>query len=175
MIEHIMFRDKKYRSVRLHIRPYADFSDILKVLNMIEFPSASMSGEQVMYAVLELLNNSLRAHKEKEIEREILTEFSVTDGKLYIKVRDWGGGFDTSNLPYNLHEDVDNINTNDESFQEYREHHGYIRFGIGLYVVRKTFSTFNLYFIDEREFPADWESGKVQGTCIELTMEDIEE
>jgi sensor histidine kinase regulating citrate/malate metabolism len=172
MIEHITFREKNYRTVRLHIRPKADFSDILKVLNSIDFSFDSMSGEQVMYAVLELLNNSLRAHKEKEIRKDILTEFSVRDNSLHIKVQDWGGGFDISKLPYDLYENVDTINTNNESFQEYREHHGYIRFGIGLYVVRKTFSSFNLFFIDEQEQPAKWDSGNVRGTCIELTLGD---
>ena len=138
MVEYLSFHGKKYRTVRLHIRPDADFNDILSELNDIEVIKIEISSEQIMYAILELLNNSLRAHKEKGIEKKILTQFSVNDGKLHVKIQDWGGGFDISSLPYNLNEQTDDVDTNSGTFQEYREEHGYMRFGIGLYIVKKT-------------------------------------
>lgn len=171
MFKYIEYRGKKYRSVRLHIRTDADFNDILTELNEINFVSAPLSSEQIIYAILELINNSLRAQKERDVKKKLLTQFSITESNaLYIKIQDWGGGFDTKKLPYDLEGGTDSVDTNSETFQEYREEHGYMRFGIGLYVVKKTFSSFHLYFIDKELQPVPWESGKAEGTCIELKL-----
>lgn len=171
MPSYIRYREKMYRAVRLHIRTDSDFNDILNELNELVIPEAPISGEQIIYAILELINNSLRAHKEKSIRKKILAEFSITsDMHLQITIQDWGGGFDTSGLPYDLNGDPDSVDTNSETFQNYREEHGYMRFGIGLYVVKKTFDSFHLYFIDEDRNPVSWESGKAAGTCIELQL-----
>jgi sensor histidine kinase regulating citrate/malate metabolism len=172
MIEYIRYGKKKCRKLRLHIDPHADFSAILKTLNQMDFITTPINSEQIMYAILELLNNSLRAQKEKGVSKPILTQFSINNNSLHIKVQDWGGGFDLNQLPYDLYCNVEEINTNNENFQEYREKHGYIRFGIGLYVVRKTFHRFNLFFIDEDLMPVEYDSGKAKGTCIELSLED---
>jgi len=170
MVEYLIFCGKNYKTVRLHIQSDADFNDILTELNEIEIATIEISSEQIMYAILELINNSLRAHKEKNVDKKILTQFSADDGNLYIKIQDWGGGFDISGLPYDLNELIDNVDTNSETFQEYREEHGYMRFGIGLYIVKKTFDSFRLFFIDENLKPAVWESGNVKGTNIELIL-----
>ena len=171
MLEYIQYRGKKYKTVRLHIRPDADFNDILKELNEIELADTPISSEQIIYALLELINNSLRAQRERKTQKKILTEFSLSDGSgLFIKIRDWGGGFDISKLPYDLSSSTEKVDTNSITFQNYREEHGYMRFGIGLYVVKKTFDSFHLYFIDEALHPVRWESGKAEGTCIELKL-----
>jgi anti-sigma regulatory factor (Ser/Thr protein kinase) len=171
MHEYIRYRGKKYRSVRLHIRTDADFNDILKELNEIELADVPISSEQIMYAILELINNSLRAQKEKRVRKKIFSEFSLAeDDRLFITIRDWGGGFDIAKLPYDLSASAEDVDTNSETFQNYREEHGYMRFGIGLYVVKKTFDSFKLYFIDEKLKPVRWESGKARGTCIELQL-----
>jgi signal transduction histidine kinase len=171
MHAYIRYRGKKYRSIRLHIRTDAEFNDILQELNEIELADIPISSEQIMYAILELINNSLRAQKEKRTRKKILSEFSLAgEGGLFIKIRDWGGGFDISKLPYDLSSSTDDVDTNSETFQNYREEHGYMRFGIGLYVVKKTFDSFKLYFIDEELQQVQWESGEARGTCIELQL-----
>ena len=176
MVEYILFREAKYRTVRLRIYPFADFSDILKTLNQMEFPELPISSEQIIYAILELLNNSLRAHKEKNVQDQILTQFTMKDKKLHITIQDWGGGFDISSLPYNLDSEMDSIDTNNDDFQDYRERHGYIRFGIGLYVVKKTFTSFDLSFTDREGNRTDYDTGLARGTRIELTLsEDAKE
>ena len=171
MSDYIQYRGKKYRKVRLHIRTDADFNDILHELNEIELYGAPISSEQIIYAILELINNSLRAQKERNISKKILTEFSLSnENSLFIKIQDWGGGFDVSKLPYDLSSSTDEVDTNSETFQNYREEHGYMRFGIGLYVVKKTFDSFHLYFINEDLQPVRWESGQAEGTCIEMKL-----
>lgn len=170
MIRYITFRGKAYRTIKLNIDPQAQFNDILLVLNTLRFNSVSINEEQIIFAILELINNSLRAHREKKKKEKITVIFHVKNNYLYIKIQDWGGGFDPSALPYDISENPDSIDTNSEVFHEYRETHGYKRFGIGLYVVKKTFHWFTLYFIDENYTPVEWDSGEAAGTCIELSI-----
>ncbi len=168
MIHYIRFRGKAYRKITLYIHPHAQFNDILLVLNSLRFNHDSINEEQIIFAILELINNSLRAHRENHKKEKITVLFSVKNNYLYIKIQDWGGGFDPSALPYDISENPDHIDTNSDVFHEYREAHSYKRFGIGLYVVKKTFHSFKLHFIDENHSRVEWESGKTAGTCIEL-------
>jgi sensor histidine kinase regulating citrate/malate metabolism len=168
MIKYITFRGKAYRTIKLYIHPNAQFNDILLVLNSLRFNNVGINEEQIIFAILELINNSLRAHREKKKNEKISVIFHVKNNYLYIKIQDWGGGFDPSALPYDISDNPEHIDTNSDVFHEYRETHGYKRFGIGLYVVKKTFHKFTLYFIDENHSQVDLESGKTAGTCIEL-------
>lgn len=170
MIKNIIFNNKTYKKININIKPQAEFNDILLVLNELHFEGYEDQEEQIIFAILELLNNSLRAHREKGIDKNILLMFHLQPSQLIITLQDWGGGFDPDNLPYELKEDVRNIDTNNDIFQQYREKFNYLRFGIGLYVVKKTFSTFDLYFIDNQKRKVTWESGLTAGTCVELTL-----
>jgi anti-sigma regulatory factor (Ser/Thr protein kinase) len=152
------------------INSNADFNKLLSVLNTIEINGVSMQSEHITYAVLELLNNSMRAHRENNIDKKIRTEFTLSDRTLSIFIQDWGGGFDPSVLPYDLNGDPNDIDMHGQEFQQYREEHGYKRFGIGMLIVKKTFDHFKIYFIDEEMNPVTWDSGKVSGTCIELGL-----
>ena len=170
MIECIRFKTNPYKRVKLNINSKAGFNDLLATLNQIEINGAKVMSEHITYAVLELLNNSLRAHREKGIRKSITTDFSLKDGTLSIFIQDWGGGFDPSGLPYDIKKDPNQIDMHDEDFQVYREQHDYKRFGIGILIVKKTFDMFKLYFIDNNGEPVSWESGETAGTCIELEI-----
>jgi len=172
MSKEILFNKKPYRKVNLKINSNADFNKLLSVLNTIEIPGVPVQSEHITYAVLELLNNSIRAHREKKVNKDIRTEFSVEDRSLNIFIQDWGGGFDPSQLPYDIQKDPEEIDMHGDVFQEYREQHGYKRFGIGMLIVKKTFDHFKMYFIDENLNPVTWESGRTSGTCFELGLGD---
>lgn len=169
-MEYILYQNRAYKQVSISIRPDAEFNDILLILNSLEFKECKQNEEQIIFAILELLNNSLRAHREKNIYECIRLIFRAEKKKLYISISDWGGGFDPNRLPYSIDEEPDNIDTNNEVFHQYRAKFNYLRFGIGLYVVKKTFSTFDLYFIDKQKQRVTWESGQAAGTCVELSI-----
>jgi anti-sigma regulatory factor (Ser/Thr protein kinase) len=170
VVRNIAFRNRSYRRIRLQISSRARFHEILRIVNSIEYPGDAVDSEQVNYALLELLNNSLRAHRDKNIDRNILAEMWVIDGSLHVRVTDWGGGFDPASLPHDLNGQVHELDPNDEVFVAYREKHGYRRFGMGLYIAKRTFPRFDLHFFDEEQNRVDWGTGRVSGTCIDMAI-----
>jgi hypothetical protein len=94
-------------------------------------------------------------------------ELKLADSQISLCVKDGAGGFDLSNLPYDINSDLKNVDCNDESFLEYREKNAYQRFGYGLYLVKSWSDHFEISFTDHSgkrvEFSPD---GKVFGTII---------
>ena len=158
------------RTVRMNISPTVEFREILKVLNNIHLPDYDgIDHDNIKYAVMELLNNSLRAHREKRVNKVIITAFNTFNSHLTINIKDYGGGFDPGKLPYDLEKDHQEINPQSSSFIEYREKNNYLRFGMGLLLARRTFTCFDLSFFDNYEKRVKWESGEAAGTIIRLS------
>ncbi len=165
---YIKYKEKKYKSVTIKLSQNSDFNDLLREFNQLYFTDVGAEMEHIRYAVLELVNNSIRAHKER-ISHELITlKFRMETHDLLIVIKDAGGGFDTSVLPYNIHDDVTDIDMNSISFQDYREKHGYNRFGMGLLVTKRTFHDFLISFYDNQGESQDWRKGKTIGTIITL-------
>ena len=158
------------RTIRLTINPHADFREVIRILDAIVIPPFRVSNEHIRFAILELLNNSIRAHREKGESRDIWIDLSALDGRFMVSVRDFGGGFDTSKLPYDLAADPRSLDLHSASFEEYQKQNGYKRFGMGIYVARKTFDEFRLIFLDERDQPMTFHPGKTAGTLITLAL-----
>jgi anti-sigma regulatory factor (Ser/Thr protein kinase) len=156
--------------VELTVSPRADFRDVIHALETITFPPTGVSGESIRFAILELVNNSIRAHREKNEEREIRIVLSVSDGRLEISIRDFGGGFNPKALPYDLDADPRTLDLHSAPFDDYQHRHGYKRFGMGIYVAKKTFDRFQISFLDHQEKPLPWQEGKVAGTLITLSI-----
>ena len=162
---------KQSRTIRLTVSPHADFRQVISILGEIHIPPTRVSGEHIRFAILELLNNSIRAHREKEEPRDILVDMTVADGRLVVAIRDFGGGFDPKRLPYDLGADPATLDLQSPSFEDYQKRNGYKRFGMGIYVAKKTFSEFRLVFLDTRDRPAPWTPGTVVGTLITLAVQ----
>jgi anti-sigma regulatory factor (Ser/Thr protein kinase) len=158
------------RTIRLSINPHADFREVIRTLDAIVIPPSRVSVEHIRFAILELLNNSIRAHREKGESRNIWIDLSALEGRFMVSVRDFGGGFDATKLPYDLAADPQSLDLHSTSFQEYQKHNGYKRFGMGIYVARKTFDEFRLVFLDERDQPMAYHPGKTAGTLITLAV-----
>jgi anti-sigma regulatory factor (Ser/Thr protein kinase) len=158
------------RTIRLSIDPHADFREVIRILDAIVIPPARVSSDHIRFAILELLNNSIRAHREKGELRNILLDLSALDRRFMVSVRDFGGGFDTARLPYDLAADPRSLDLHSSSFDEYQKRNEYKRFGMGIYVARKTFDEFRLVFLDERDRPMDYFPGKTAGTLITLAV-----
>jgi anti-sigma regulatory factor (Ser/Thr protein kinase) len=159
------------RTIRLTVSPHADFRDVIRILGEIRIPPTRVNDEHIRFAILELLNNSIRAHREKEESRDILLDMTVADGRLVVAIRDFGGGFDPKRLPYDLGADPATLDLQSPSFDDYQKRNGYKRFGMGIYVAKKTFSEFRLVFLDTRDRPAPWTPGMVVGTLITLAVQ----
>lgn len=168
MIFGMKYGGNAYRTLKMNIDPRAEFNQILAVLSGISFIGGDINQEHVIYAILELINNSLRAHREKLVERPIHLRLTVSEKGLSIVIRDFGGGFDPKRLPFDIDAPVSSVDTNNESFQKYREGYGYKRFGIGLYIARKIFHSFKIFFFNSRGESAEYEENSTDGTQIEM-------
>ena len=165
---YIKYKEKKYKSATIKLSRDSDFNALLKEFNRLFFSGIGNKIEHIQYAVLELVNNSIRAHKEQNTSEYIILNFHMETDALTIRIKDAGGGFDTSTLPYDIHNDVNDIDMNNHSFQEYRERHGYNRFGMGLLVTKRTFHEFLISFYDEEGEKESWSEGTTIGTIITM-------
>jgi len=161
---------KQSRTIRLSVNPQADFRQVIRTLEAIVIPPVRVNEEHVRFAVLELLNNSIRAHKEKGEPRDISLDLTISDGRLVVTIRDFGGGFDTGKLPYSLEDDPSQLDLHSAAFEEYQRRNGFKRFGMGIYVAKKTFDEFRLVFLDDRDQPMSWRPGETVGTLITLSV-----
>ena len=163
------FRSKQGDQVIVNIHPKADFREVLQTLESIRFPEFVRNVENIKYAVLELISNSLRAHREKQVDRQIMAVFRATDTKIEVEVKDFGGGFDPRCLPYALEAPPESIDQASDAFELYQKKHNYLRFGMGLLITKKTFPFFQVVFFDENEQPVKWGGGVVVGTVIRVS------
>ena len=168
MDRYIEYKSTKCKRLVFRIPPHTPFQQILAKLNDVKFVGCSISSEHITYSVLELLNNSLRAQRENRNSDPILLKFQEIHDGFNIYLRDWGGGFDINTLPYDIHTHVEEIDIHNEDFEEYRQAHEYMRFGLGLYLARKTFPYFSISFIDPQEEPVEWNPEITAGTVIEM-------
>lgn len=156
--------------VCLSVSPFADFREIIRTLDSIDLPRTCVSSNNIRFAILELLSNSIRAHREHNVDKEIRLELAVTDGTLFVSIRDFGGGFDPGALPYDLEADPKTLNLQSPPFEEYQTRHSFKRFGMGIYVAKKTFERVKIDFFDEQENLTPWKQGKIAGTLITLSI-----
>ena len=168
--ESLTMDGKQSRTIRLSVNPQADFRQVIRTLEAIVIPPVRVNEEHVRFAVLELLNNSIRAHKEKGEPRDISLDLTISDGRLVVTIRDFGGGFDTGKLPYSLEDDPSQLDLHSAAFEEYQRRNGFKRFGMGIYVAKKTFDEFRLVFLDDRDQPMSWRPGETVGTLITLSV-----
>jgi anti-sigma regulatory factor (Ser/Thr protein kinase) len=161
---------KQSRTIRLTVAPEADFREVIRTLESITIPPSRVSTEHLRFAILELLNNSIRAHRERGEPRDISIDITAADGRLVVSIRDFGGGFDTGKLPYDIEEDPRGLDLHSPPFADYQKKNDYKRFGMGIYVAKKTFDEFRLVFLDDQDRPAPWVPGRTVGTLITLSV-----
>ena len=168
--ESLYIEGRQSRTIRLTVSPHADFREAIRALGAITIPPTRVSDEHIRFAVLELLNNSIRAHREKGDPRDISIDITVSDGRLVVSIRDYGGGFDPGRLPYDLDADSATLDLRSSRFEEYQRQNGYKRFGMGLYIAKKTFEDFRLVFLDQQDRPTQWAPGQIAGTIITVSL-----
>jgi len=170
-MRHIVFKGQKYKQVLMNIHPDAPFNKILKEINSLTLPVDYQNDEHTRYAILELINNSIRAQKENRSNEPIKLEIKIENNILTVTVTDSGGGFEISELPYDINEPVERIDPNKKSFQDYREKNQYKRFGLGLLVARKQFPQFEITFYNNKNETVPSGSTEITGTVIKMSLE----
>lgn len=170
MGSYIVFRSRSVKSLSLSFSPDEEFRSVVDTFGEIGYPSLPINSDLVSFALLELVSNSIRAHRERMVAEPVAVTLDVASEELRATVLDSGRGFDPSRLPYDLAAPVSDVDIMSEDFAAYREIHGGSRFGMGLYVAKKTFPRFSLEFVDAQDQPCPWFSGAVKGTRIELGL-----
>lgn len=164
---YLRFEGKEYQNLNIKISVKAPFKTILNDMNKVELLKTDISQEHVRYAILELINNSLRAHRDKEEDRNILLKMRSKEDGIEIELIDWGGGFDLEELPYSLDQNYDEIDMQSPRFQSYRERFQYRRFGMGILSTKKVFPHFEILFHKD-ENVCEYKPGETSGTLIRL-------
>lgn len=167
-MRYIVYKGKKYNRFVLNFKMDEPFYEILNRINSLEIPNSPHDDEHTRYAILELINNSIRAQRELGTDTLIKVGFKVRDDDLSISIVDQGGGFDINLLPYDIKSEAEKINTENMDFQQYREKNHYKKFGMGLVFVRKLFSDFELNFYDENGKDIPYHPDRVIGTRITI-------
>jgi anti-sigma regulatory factor (Ser/Thr protein kinase) len=170
MTSYIVYRTQRLTSLRLKFSPGVEFREVVDDFNDISYPPTAVNPELLSFAILELVSNSIRAHREKGIADEVQVTLVVDSGELHATVLDAGRGFDPTKLPYDLEAKPESVDIMSQSFAEYREQFDGSRFGMGLYVAKKTFPEFTLIFVDGQGKACPWFSGTVRGTKIDLGL-----
>jgi anti-sigma regulatory factor (Ser/Thr protein kinase) len=169
MRDYFDFQRRQSDQLTLSISPTADFREVLATLDSIGFPAHIANADNIKYAILELVSNSIRAHREREVATSIRVTLRARGGGVAVEVRDHGGGFDPALLPYSLEEQVQNIRQDSPRFEEYRRRYDYRRFGMGLLLTKRTFPRFALTFFDETGRPVRWGEAAVKGTVVSVS------
>ncbi len=152
-----------------------EFRHIVEDFGTLRFPPIGVNHDLIGFALLELISNSIRAHRERSVLEPVMVTFTASDEELAITVLDAGRGFNPSLLPYDLEASIDTVDLMGDAFAAYRDRNGNRRFGMGIYSVKKIFPRFSLTFIDRAGQPCPWYSGIVKGTRIDLGIGYIEE
>jgi anti-sigma regulatory factor (Ser/Thr protein kinase) len=170
MTSYIVYRAEQLTSLLLSFNPETEFRIIVDAFGEIQYPTLPVNPELVSFALLELISNSIRAHRERGVTEAVKVQLESNSGEFQATVLDAGRGFDPSLLPYDLNAAASDVDVMSEPFSDYRRVHGGSRFGMGLYMAKKTFSSFKLCFVDAAGVPCPWYSGKVKGTKIALSL-----
>lgn len=170
MDNYVYFRTKPYRNLIIKIHPLAEFQRILEALNAVQFPFVNTKDEHISYAVLELVNNSIRAHRQHNEHLPILLSFHALDKGIRVKIQDRGRGFDIKGLPFPLNNSIENVDFSGDMFLKYRIEHDFKRFGMGICIVRQTFDQFAIRFYDGNHNEIEGTSDLCVGTIMEMFL-----
>jgi len=166
----ISYGGEEKRSLSIKVSPRSRFTAVLEIFNSMRFPDSGISDEQISFAILELVSNSMRAHEERGSDDPIVISLWVEGDRMMATVSDRGGGFDPARLPYPIDAPVEKVDVMAPEFIAYRERYENARFGMGLVAVRKIFPIFSLKFVDGSDTELPWPSPGIEGTKICLGL-----
>jgi anti-sigma regulatory factor (Ser/Thr protein kinase) len=165
----LKYKNENYKKLIFNISDKAPLNAILKYINLFDSEISGEKQEHIIFSIMELVNNSLRAHREKEIkDKPIKIKLESTEKSLIIEILDFGKGFDLNDLPYDYFQDPNSIDNQSSEFQKYREKFEYKRFGMGLLTAKKLFDSFLLDFHSHGKLSKQYDPNQTEGTIIKL-------
>jgi anti-sigma regulatory factor (Ser/Thr protein kinase) len=168
MSPYLEYRSQRYSTLSLEIDPGTEFRQVVDDFGELRYPPIGVNHDLVGFALLELVSNSIRAHKEHGVDEPVRVTFAATDRELGITVLDSGRGFNPALLPYDIGAPVETVDLMGDAFASYRDRSGGSRFGMGIYSARKIFPRFSIAFVDRSGSRCPWFAGAVRGTRIDL-------
>ncbi len=171
-MRYLKYKDATYRNLIFNISEKAPLNAILKCINLVDSGISRELQEHIYYSTMELVNNSLRAHRERgRREKPVRLKVSAGENSLRIEILDFGGGFDLRELPYDYSLPPDRVDLESPSFQRYRERYDYRRFGMGLLTARQLASDFSLRFHRDGDLTDRFREGETDGTIITMGID----
>ena len=165
----MIYKTEMYRNLIFNISDKAPLNAILKYINLVQSGISRNREEHILYSTIELINNSLRAQKERgNSHKPIRLKFSAREEYLHIEIKDSGGGFDPAILPYDLNCPPTEVDLESPSFQRYREKYEYKRFGMGILTARQLADTFSLQFHSRGKRTNRYEGDSTEGTIVTM-------
>jgi Histidine kinase-, DNA gyrase B-, and HSP90-like ATPase. len=166
----LVFDSYSGKRLEIDIQHDIEIRETLAIFERLRFPDTCMTHEQLAFALIELIDNSLRAQRERNVLSPVSLRLQLEGSTLEIAVADHGGGFDPSSLPFPIDGPLDDIDPMSAPFAQYRIRSDFKRFGMGLFFVRKIFDTFQLRFIDEHGGNREWPSPEIVGSRIDIAI-----
>ncbi len=80
----MIFRKKRCRKVKISIKPVVEFKQVLDALDDLELPETDAKPQDIKYAVLEMINNSIRVHRDHGIDEPLSVIFEFVNPGLII-------------------------------------------------------------------------------------------
>lgn len=137
------------------------FNKIITEIHTLSLPIQFPVMSHIHSALLEVIHNAVRAHREQGISDEVSVKITVYHEELSIIITDKGGGFNLESLPCSAESPID-IN----KIQSHRKQYHHRRFGMGLIMVQRIFPSFSIHFYNEKENDIPYIPNKVVGTRI---------
>ena len=167
----MLYKEKEYKRIIFRLNPELGVNTILNSLENLKLNKVEEKSYCIKYAVLELISNSIRAHRKKKIDDPVCITFEENNSTLNVEIRDKGGGFDPRILPYNIEEPVDRIDFQSDAFTQYQKDHNYKRYGMGILLARKVFPVFAICFYNRTGEDSSWEEGNIVGTVVRISLD----
>ena len=168
---YIQYQEDFYKSLNIEITPTMTGALFFKILELIRFPISEQMEGLTKFAINELITNSIRASREQSTNNNIKLCLKIHDDFLFINIIDFAGGFDITQLPYDVNKNPHELDLLSETFDEYRTENKHLRFGVGLLSSRKILTNFRMYFFDKNGNEKTWDGeGSVSGTKIEAKI-----
>ena len=164
----MQYKGKNYKTILIRLKGDTPSSQVLSIIKGIEVDCSVEKLEEISCALKELISNSLRVHQEKKVNESIELKIQTYNQALYFELKDQGGGFDLTHLPYDINTETEGIDLSDAAFQEYREKSNYRHFGMGLLINKRTFDDFKVLFYDLDGISLQWKPESCIGTIIKM-------
>ncbi|MEM5947983.1 ATP-binding protein [Spirochaetia bacterium 38H-sp] len=156
--------------IKLSIHAGAKITEVFALLKKIEMNGFEEESQSIVYALIELISNSLRAQRSKKVNIPVQLIMEIKDNTFLAMIKDHGGGFDPGKLPYDISMPAEKIDTQSHEFKEYREKTNNKHFGLGIYIAKKIFDKLSISFFDGEETQTKTYSPSIQGTIIKCSL-----